>query len=107
MEHFERPSIVVLKGEEAIETLNNYIHELKEGSAEELTEEQTRVMIKVAEGLIQTIHDSTTTHESSRKPLILPRIARIARRLVSGEPAEEFIRSPNNLRTNIHLQTAK
>ncbi len=107
MQHFEKPKIVVLEGEEAIKILNDYIHELKEGSAEELAEEQTRVMIKAAEGLMQTSQDDTLTQESSRKAPIPPKIVRIARRLVSRELAEEFLHSPVDLRTSTHHRTDK
>ncbi len=63
MHYCDRPQIVVLKGEEAVEGLTNYIRELRENKPEELTEGQTEVMIKLAEGLIQAIKNEPSTTE--------------------------------------------
>ena len=102
MQYFEKPEVYVLKGEEAIETLNNYIHELKEGTAQELTEEQTKAMIKLAEGLIQTIQNDTPTREKTKKATFLPKITETVKKLISGEPAHTFSLSPVNPQIDIH-----
>jgi hypothetical protein len=63
MQYYERPEIYVLKGEEAIEALNNYVEELKEKTPEELTKKQAKVMIKLAKGLIQTIENEPSPQQ--------------------------------------------
>jgi len=75
MQYFEKPKIVVLKGEEAVEVLNNYIKELGENKPEELTEGQTKAMIKLAEGLIQTIeHESSNQENKQEIPQLLNKL---------------------------------
>lgn len=92
MEYLEKPEVVVLKGKEAIETLNNYICELKQGSAEELTEEQAKAMIKIANGLIQSIRNGSCGQDGAGKAF-LPKLRETAKKLISGEPAHEFLHS--------------
>lgn len=54
MQYLEIPETPVLHGEEAIKALNEYIVELKmEGSP--MDEKQRTVMIKLAEGLINSV----------------------------------------------------
>ena len=59
MQEFKRPQTYVLRGEEAIEALNEYINEITFNKPEELTECQVNVMVKLAQNLIQTIEDET------------------------------------------------
>ncbi len=73
MQHFKRPEIMVLKGEEAITVLNEYIFELEEQRQEELTQEQAKAMIKLAKGLISIIQAETQTQHKAKETL-LPRI---------------------------------
>lgn len=75
MQYHEMPETIVVQGEVAIDTLNNYIYGLKEGSAEELTEEQTKAMIKIAKGLIRSIENDTPTQKGTRKALLLPKMS--------------------------------
>ncbi len=77
MQYQEKPEIIVVQGEAAIDTLKNYILGLKEGSADELTEEQTKAMIKIAKGLIQSIENGVPTREGPRKALLLPKMTEI------------------------------
>ncbi|UCE95842.1 MAG: hypothetical protein JSV51_09100 [Candidatus Bathyarchaeota archaeon] len=67
MQYYERPQINVLKGEEAVEVLNDYINELRENKPDELTKNQTTTMIKLAEGLIQAIESDQSTEGSRLK----------------------------------------
>ncbi|UCH32160.1 MAG: hypothetical protein JSV05_01865 [Candidatus Bathyarchaeota archaeon] len=83
IQYYKKPAIVVLKGEEAITALNQYIEELRGGQAEELTEEQTGVMIKLAKGLISTIENESLAPESSQNP---PLIQRLRKAICSNLP---------------------
>ena len=60
-QYFERPNTVVVKGEQAVAVLNEFINELQKGQAEELTQKQTDAMIKLTKGLISTIESETQT----------------------------------------------
>jgi hypothetical protein len=73
MQYFERPRTVVLKGGEAVAALKEYILELQRGEAEELTQEQTDAMIKLAKALISTIKSEKQTQPKTEVPF-LPKI---------------------------------
>ena len=73
IQYLDRPKTVVLKGEQALAVLNEYIHELQMGFAEELTRRQTEAMIKLAKGLISTIESETQTPPKTQVPF-LPQI---------------------------------
>ncbi len=103
MEYLEKPEIVVLKGKDAIETLHNYICELEEGSAEELTEEQTKAMIKIANGLIQSIQNGSSDQDGAGCAL-LPKIRETAKKLISGKPAHEFLHSQASSYVGVYHQ---
>jgi len=102
-----KPQTVILKGAEAVETLNNYVNELKEGSTQQLTEEQAKAMIKVAEGLIQTIQNGAPAPEDTKKGTLLLRLADTMRKLISREPAHESIPPPRSSPTSTHHPSTK
>ncbi len=81
MQYCERPQTYVLKGEEALEVLNKYVEELKENKPEELTEEQAKIMIKLAKGLIHTIEKEPSPHQSR---LETPQLLNKLRRTISS-----------------------
>jgi len=64
MQPIEIPKFPILRGEEAIETLYDFIDELKERRGKELTDKQTNALVKVAEGLISSIEAETRFHAS-------------------------------------------
>jgi len=55
MQPIEIPKFPILHGEKAIKALRDFINELEEQGSGELTEKQTRALIKFAEGLISSI----------------------------------------------------
>ena len=75
MEYCHRPEIVTFKGEEAKEILESYIMELEERSPEELTEAQSKIMIRVAESLISAIEAEPRTQCMPKQKALLPTIA--------------------------------
>ena len=44
-----------LRGEEAIKALHDFIAELEEQKGKELTEKQTKALVKIAKGIISSI----------------------------------------------------
>ncbi len=88
MQHYQRPGIVVLKGEEAIEVLEEYINELREGKAEELTANQTEAMIKLATGLISAIDEETTILEPPKQSQLVPKLKNLIIKHILQEPKE-------------------
>jgi len=51
----ETAILPILNGEEAIDALRDFTHELERQRGEELTEKQTQALIKVTRGLISSI----------------------------------------------------
>jgi len=64
MQPIEIPKFPILRGEEAIEALYDFINELKEGRGKELTDKQTNALVKLAEELISSIEAETQFHAS-------------------------------------------
>jgi hypothetical protein len=52
---FETAAFPKLRNEEAIDALRDYIHELEEQKGKELTEKQTKALIRFTRGLISSI----------------------------------------------------
>jgi uncharacterized protein YycO len=96
MEYFERPKIHVLRGDRAVEALNKYVEELEENKPEELTEAQTKAMIKFAKGIISAIQDETNVLESVKQLYLLDKLKKAVKTVsqVLQEPAEPIIRDP-------------
>jgi len=67
MQYLEIPETPVLHGEEAIKALNGYIAELRM-EENPLDGKQRTVMIKLAEGLINSVKAETKAHENSGEP---------------------------------------
>jgi len=76
MQYFEMPELSVLRGEDAVAALQEYIDELKKNRDEDLTESQTKALIRLAKGLISTIEAEPHVCEPKRKPQILTRLRR-------------------------------
>jgi|GEM_PF-4454270 len=74
MQYFEMPELSVLRGEDAVAALQEYIDELEENRDEDLTESQTKALIRLAKGLISTIEAEPHVCEPKRKPQILTRL---------------------------------
>ena len=73
LQDLERPEIRVLKGEEAKKALVEYIGELEASKPEELTGEQTKIMIKLAKGLVSAIECETTIPASNKRLQLIPK----------------------------------
>ena len=89
MQEFKRPQTYVLKGEEAVEALNEYINEITSNTPEELTEHQANFMVKLAQSLIQTIENETPPLKS-KKSRFTPNIKHTIENLSS------FLKSVSN-----------
>lgn len=76
MQQFEMPELSVLRGEDAVAALQEYIDQLEENGDEDLTESQTKALIRLARGLISTIEAESHACEPKRKPQILTRLRR-------------------------------
>ncbi len=63
MQYLNIPKFQTLRGEAAIEALNEYIAELEEQTPGELTDKQAKALTKFARGLISSI-ESETPNES-------------------------------------------
>lgn len=74
MQYFEMPELSVLRGEDAVAALQEYIDELEENGDEDLTQSQTEALIRLAKGLISTIEAESPVCEPKRKPQILTRL---------------------------------
>lgn len=61
------PKTHVLSGEKAINALEDYVVELERSSSEELTERQTRTIIKLAEALVSAIEGETSALDSLKQ----------------------------------------
>jgi len=67
MTFIEIPDLPVLRGEEAIKALSDFIKELEEEKSEELTVKQTKALTKFARGLISAIEaEAHSTNENKR-----------------------------------------
>lgn len=64
MQYLNIPTFQSLRGEEAINALNEYIKELEDQKPVELTEKQVNVLMKFAKGLISSIES-----EASKTPV--------------------------------------
>lgn len=53
------PESPVLHGEKALKALNEFVNEIKERKGEEFTDKQTAALLKLAEGLIESIETET------------------------------------------------
>ena len=82
MQPYYKPEILVLKGEDAIQVLNEYVKELEEGQAEELTKKQARAMVKLAKGFIKSIEAEARTHEPVRNTNLLLKLRETVRKYV-------------------------
>jgi hypothetical protein len=67
LQYYDRPEVLVLKGEEAVEVLQKYVKELEEERPKELTKKQARVMIKLANGLMAAIREEEDATPKPRK----------------------------------------
>jgi len=76
MQYFEMPELSVLQGDDAVAALQEYIDELEENRDEDLTESQTKALIRLAKGLISTIEAEPHVCEPKRKPQMLTRLRR-------------------------------
>lgn len=95
LQDFERPEIRVLKGEEAKRVLAEYIEELETSKPEELTEEQTKTMIKLAKGLVSAIENEKTTPPIFERSKLVPKL----RRTVGGFLSQIFQDQANTVLT--------
>ncbi len=91
MQYWQHPEIVVLKGEEAIEVLEEYINELREGKAEELTPNQTNIMIKLAKSLISAIDEETTILETAKHSALVPKLKNAITKHILQEPSDPIL----------------
>lgn len=67
MEYIKIPETVRISGNEAIQSLNEYINELEQQTSGELTKKQKSAMIKFTRGLIASI-EHEMQHKAARKP---------------------------------------
>lgn len=92
MQHFEIPELQVLKGEEAIAALKEYIKELNENGDEDLTQNQIMALIKLAQGLISTIESESHSSEPKKKQKIFTRLKNvIAENLISINEDPKYV----------------
>jgi hypothetical protein len=73
MRYLEIPKFPVLRGEKAVRALYDFISELEEQRAEELTEKQTVALINLAKGLISSIEAeklATTSYKESKRNIL-------------------------------------
>jgi len=92
MQHYYKPKVVVLKGEDAIEVLEEYITELEYNKPEELSQKQAQVMIKLAKGLISTIEEEPIHRKNLGESRFLPKLEAALKKCISKiEPPEEPI----------------
>ena len=109
MQHFKIPELQILKGEEAIAALKEYVQELNENGDENLTPTQTQTLIKLAQGLISTIESESQSSKPKKKQQIFTRLKNvIAENLTSKEDLryipEEIISSHNILHSSTPSQ---
>ena len=67
MQPVEIPEFPRLRGEEAIEALQNLIRELQEQRGKELTDKQTNALIKFSLGLISSIEEENRPNRIMNK----------------------------------------
>jgi len=63
------PEIPILRGQEAIEALNEIIKELEQQKGNELTEKQAKALMKVANELISSIKAEMDSEASNKRKL--------------------------------------
>ncbi len=61
------PEFPRLRGEEAIEALNDFVNELEEQRGKELTDKQTTAMIRFTKNLISSIEAETQSSTSDKE----------------------------------------
>lgn len=83
MQYFEKPEVHVLRGEDAIRVLDEYIGQMRENPPKELTERQAKAMIKLAKGLISVIDEETTAWETAKHSHLMPTIKTAFERCIS------------------------
>ncbi|MFX0202396.1 MAG: hypothetical protein ACFFCW_40340 [Candidatus Hodarchaeota archaeon] len=66
MELLEIPKLPVLRGEEAIWALSNFINELEEQRGKELTDKQCSALIRLAKGLMSSIEEDIKSEISNK-----------------------------------------
>jgi len=66
MKLIEIPQFPTLRGQDAIEALNEIIKEFEEQKGKELTEKQAKALIKFANGLISSIEAEMSSGASDR-----------------------------------------
>jgi len=66
MKLIEIPQFPALRGQDAIEALNEIIREFEEQKGKELTEKQAKALIKFANGLISSIEAEMSSGTSDR-----------------------------------------
>ncbi len=62
----EIPEFPTLRGQEAIDALNEIIRELEEQKGKELTKKQAKALIKFANGLISSIETEMSSETSGK-----------------------------------------
>jgi hypothetical protein len=81
LQYYDRPEVLVLKGEEAVEVLQKYVKELEEAKPKELTKKQAKAMIKLANGLMSAIKEEVATREASKKSCIVSKLTAVKGRI--------------------------
>jgi hypothetical protein len=65
----EVPEFPILRGQDAIDALNEIIEEFKEQKGKELTAKQAKALIKFADGLILSIQAEMSSEAQAKKKL--------------------------------------
>jgi len=101
MQHYYKPKVLVLKGEDEIKALEEYIMELKCNKPEELSQKQAQVMRKLAKGLVSAIEEESIYQKSLARPHFLPKLETTIKNYISKifEESEE----PTNKRHTYFL----
>ncbi len=71
------PKFSVLRGEDAINALHNYIRVIEKKKSRELTRKQKRALIKLAEGLISAIKKESTEPSTQQEAASLSLASRL------------------------------
>jgi len=99
MQTIELPRFRVLKGKEAIKVLHEYIDELQQGKENILTEEQTSVMIQLAQGLISSIENETKSEELTKEQSLLAQVKNVFGSLLRESPKSPTKKLSNENKT--------
>ena len=79
------PELPILCGEEAKNALHEYIRELEEQKSEELTEKQSKVLIKLSHELISTVETQMRSareeEEKAKSQRLLPQFKKTIKSL--------------------------